>query len=56
MLRKNCEIEFLKILISYLNALSGKGLEDTIKEEISNGLENEEWHFIGSKDGDLTYD
>lgn len=44
-----------RILVTGGTGLVGKGLEDVINEEISNGLNNEEWHFIGSKEGDLTY-
>lgn len=44
-----------RILVTGGTGLVGKGLDDVIKEEISNGLNNEEWFFIGSKDGDLTY-
>lgn len=44
-----------RILVTGGTGLVGKGLEDIIKEEISSGLNNEEWYFIGSKEGDLTY-
>lgn len=44
-----------RILVTGGTGLVGKSLEDIIKEEISNGLNNEEWYFIGSKEGDLTY-
>lgn len=44
-----------RILVTGGTGLVGKGLEDIIKLEISNGLNNEEWFFIGSQEGDLTY-
>lgn len=44
-----------RILVTGGTGLVGKGLEDTIKEEYSSTLNNEEWFFIGSKEGDLTY-
>ncbi|KAG4074032.1 hypothetical protein HA402_014237 [Bradysia odoriphaga] len=43
-----------RILVTGGTGLVGKGLEDIIKEEILNGLNDENWYFIGSKEGDLT--
>lgn len=44
-----------RILVTGGTGLVGKGLENTIKEEISSALNNEEWFFIGKEEGDLTY-
>lgn len=44
-----------RILVTGGTGLVGKGLEHVIQLEIPNELNNEEWFFIGSKEGDLTY-
>lgn len=45
----------IRILVTGGTGLVGKGLEDIVNEERSTGINDEEWFFIGSKEGDLTY-
>ncbi len=43
-----------RILVTGGTGLVGKGLEDIINEERAGESNDEEWYFIGSKEGDLT--